>query len=67
MRVTLNNRSYTIAEQLISSMLISIIFGTALGAYVLTKRIYVDCVASANLQRDIAVVVKKKIFLRFPK
>ena len=42
-----------------ASVLIVLIFGTALGVYIFTKRIYVDCVASTNLQRDISVVARK--------
>ena len=59
MKIDLNHRSYTLTELLISSVLVIILFGTALGTYVLTKHIYVDCIASANLQRDIAIVARK--------
>ncbi len=56
-----NSRAYTLTELLVCSVLVVLIFGCTLGTYVLTKRIYSDCVVSANLQRDIAVVAMKII------
>ena len=48
-----NIRAHTLTELLVVTVIVIMLFTSVLGAFLLTKGIYRDGIASANLQRDV--------------
>ena len=56
-----HKKAQTLAELLITSVLVIILIGSALGAFILIKQVFVRDIAAANFQRDANVIMKKII------
>lgn len=57
----MNKQAHTMTELLIASVIIVILFASILGAFILTKSVSSDSLASYNLQRDVNVLLYKMI------
>jgi len=57
----INRRAYTMTELLVTSVIIVMLFASVFGAFLLTKGVYRDSIASSNLQRDADTVLATMI------
>lgn len=54
-----NRKAHTLAELLIASVIVVLLTGSTLGAFIFVKQISATSIAQANLQRDANVIMKK--------
>lgn len=57
----INKHAHTIAELLVASVIIILIFASSFGAFLLTKGVYRDSIESCNIQRDVNILLATMI------
>ena len=61
MKILSNKKAFSLTELMITSVLLIVLFATALTGFILTKNIFAVDIAKATFQRDAEVVMNKMI------